>query len=98
MLHRSKSRHTEGLGMEQENDGRLLMGTVGGMGILAFSAGASTIHCPIRKGLGHGCCSERKSGTGSTVLGPINEAGETAKLPGQTLGKIYNQLVKAQQI
>jgi len=82
--------------MEQGNGGRLLMGTVGGMGILAFSAGASTVHCPITKGPGRGCYSERKSGVGSTVLGPVNEAGETAKLSGRTLGKIYNQLVKAQ--
>jgi len=25
-----------------------------------------------------------------TVLGPVNKAGEAAKLPGRTLGKIYN--------
>jgi len=88
----------EGLSMEQGNGGRLLVGTMGGMGLFAFSAGTSTVHCPITKSPGRGCCSERKSGAGNTVLGPVNEAGETAKLPGQTLGKIYNQLVKAQQI
>ena len=98
MLRRSKSRCAEGLGIEQENSGQLLMGTVGGIGLFAFGAGTSTIHCSITKGLGHGCCSKRKSGAGSTVLGPVNEVGETAKLPGRTLGKIYNQLVKAQQI
>ena len=84
--------------MEQRNGGWLLVGTMGGMSLLAFSAGTSTVHCSITKGPGRGCYSERKSGAGSTVLGPVNEAGETAKLLSQTLGKIYNQLVKAQQI
>ena len=98
MLRRSKSRHAEGLGMEQGNGSRLLVGTMGGMSLFVFGAGTSTVHCPITKGPGHSCCSERKSGAESTMLGPVNEAGETAKLPGQTLGKIYNQLVKAQQI
>jgi len=84
--------------MEQGNGGQLLVGTMGGMSLFTFSAGTSTVYCPITKGPGRGCCSERKSGAGSTMLGPVNEAGETEKLPGWTLGKIYNQLVKAQQI
>jgi len=60
------------------------------MGLLALSAGMSAVQGPITKGTGCGCCSERESRAGSTVLGPINEAREAAKLPGRTLGKIYN--------
>jgi len=66
------------------------MGTVGRIGLLALSAGTSAIQGPIMKGTGRSCCSERESRVGSTVLRPVNKAGETAKLPGQTLGKIYN--------
>jgi len=51
------------------------MGTVGGMGLLTFSAGASTVQGPVTKSMG---------------FGPINEAGETAKLSSRTLGKIYD--------
>jgi len=76
--------------MEQGNGGWLLMGTVGRISLFAFGTGTSTVHCSITKGLGRGCCSERKSGVGSIVLGPVNKAGEAAKLPGRTLGKIYN--------
>jgi len=66
------------------------MGTVGGMGLLALGAGASAIQGPIMKGIGCSCCSERESRAESTVLGPVNKAGEAAKLPSRTLGKIYN--------
>jgi len=66
------------------------MGTVGGMGLFALGAGASAIQGPIIEGTGHSCCSERESRAESTVLGPVNEAGEAAKLPSWTLGKIYN--------
>ena len=66
------------------------MGTVGRMGLLALGAGASAVQGPITEGTGHSCCSERESRAGSTVLGPVNEAGEAVKLPSRTLGKIYN--------
>ena len=49
MLRRSKSRRAEGLGMEERNGGWLLMGTVGKMGLLAFSTGASTVQGPVTK-------------------------------------------------
>jgi len=32
------------------------------------------------------------------MLGLVNEVGETTKLSGQTLGKIYNQLINNQEI
>ena len=66
------------------------MGTVGGIGLLTLSAGASTVQGPITKGMGRGCCYKRESRAESTMFGPINEAGEIAKLSGQTLGKIYD--------
>ena len=66
------------------------MGTVGGMGLLVFSAGVSTVQGPITKGTGYGCCRKRKLRVESTMFGPINEAGETAKLSGWTLENIYD--------
>jgi len=60
------------------------------MGLLALSTGASAIQCPITKGPGRSCCSKRKPGAESAMFGPIDEVGETAKLSGRTLGKIYD--------
>jgi len=64
------------------------VGTVGRVGLLALSAGASAIQCPVMKGPSCSDCSKRKTRAGSAMLGPIDEAGETTKLLGQTLGKI----------
>ena len=68
------------------------------MGLLALSTGVSAVQRPIAKGTGHGCCSKKKLRMGSAMFRPIDEARETAKLSGQTLGKIYDQLIKNQHI
>jgi len=74
------------------------MGTVDRMGLLVLSTRASAIQHPMTKGTDHGGCSKRKPRMGSAMLGPVDEAGETTKLPGRTLGKIYDQLIKNQHI
>jgi len=61
---------------------------MGRMCFLAPGAGAGTIQCPVMKGPGYDCCSERQLRAGSTMLGPVNKTGEAVELSSWTLGKI----------